>query len=162
MGNCFTSSIPRCSGGCHSCCIKLPSCICCCSSKGKARIQSQIASVAKGNVHIVAKIDKWEEKITEASINGKILVANFSASWCIPCREIAPVYQELADRYPFMIFVTVDVEELAEFSNEWNVEATPTIVFLRDGRQVDKLVGANTVELQKKTAAVADLVLRKS
>ena len=44
-----------------------------------------------------------------------------------------------------------------EFSNEWNVEATPTIVFLKDGRQMDKLVGAETSELQKKTAAAADL-----
>ena len=48
-----------------------------------------------------------------------------------------------------------------EFSDEWNVEATPTIVFLKDGRQMDKLVGAETSELQKKTAAAADLLLKK-
>lgn len=41
-----------------------------------------------------------------------------------------------------------------EFSNSWDIKATPTFFFLREGRQVDKLVGANKVELQKKTAAI--------
>lgn len=49
-----------------------------------------------------------------------------------------------------------------EFSHEWNVDATPTVVFLKDGRQMDKLVGGDAAELQKKTAAVADLLLRQS
>lgn len=53
------------------------------------------------------------------------------------------------------------MEKTQEFSNEWNVEATPTVVFLKDGRQMDKLVGAETSELQKKTAAAADLFLKK-
>ncbi|XP_019099730.1 PREDICTED: putative thioredoxin H10 [Camelina sativa] len=144
------------------CCRKLWSCICCCCSnnnnKNKTQTRSQHGS--KGKVHPVSRIEKWEEKITEANSNGKILVVNFSAPWCVPCKKIEPVFRELASRYPSMIFVTVDVEELAEFSNEWNVEATPTVVFLKDGRQMDKLVGAETSELQKKTAAAADLFLK--
>ncbi|CAH8268818.1 unnamed protein product [Arabidopsis lyrata] len=142
-----------------SCCRKIWPCICCCSNNNKAQTRSQHGS--KGKVHPVSRIEKWEEKITEANNNGKILVVNFSAPWCVPCKKIEPVFRELASRYPSMIFVTVDVEELAEFSNEWNVEATPTVVFLKDGRQMDKLVGAETSELQKKTAAAADLFLKK-
>ncbi|XP_010412977.1 PREDICTED: thioredoxin-like protein CXXS2 [Camelina sativa] len=92
----------------------------------------------------------------------KQLVVNFKASWCLPCKKLAPIYHELASTYTSMIFVTIDVEELAEFSNEWNVEATPTVVFLKDGRQMDKLVGGDAAELQKKTAAAADLLLRQS
>ncbi|CAF1850598.1 hypothetical protein Bca4012_031471 [Brassica carinata] len=142
------------------CCTKLWSCICCCCcSNNKARARSQHGS--KGNVYSINRIEKWEEKITEANNNGKILVVYFSAPWCVPCKKIEPVFRELASRYPSMIFVTIDVEELAEFSDEWNVEATPTIVFLKDGRQMDKLVGAETSELQKKTAAAAELLLRK-
>ncbi|KAF3557605.1 hypothetical protein F2Q69_00014993, partial [Brassica cretica] len=128
-------------------------------SNNKARARSQHGS--KGNVYSINRIEKWEEKITEANNNGKILVVYFSAPWCVPCKKIEPVFRELASRYPSMIFVTIDVEELAEFSDEWNVEATPTIVFLKDGRQMDKLVGAETSELQKKTAAAAELLLRK-
>lgn len=44
-----------------------------------------------------------------------------------------------------------------ELSTSWDIKATPTFVFLKDGRQVDKLVGGNKLELQKKVAAVAQL-----
>ncbi|CAH2058591.1 unnamed protein product [Thlaspi arvense] len=139
------------------------SCICCCSSRNKAQTRCQKGSYfLNGRVHAVTRIEKWEEKIREANSNGNILVVNFKASWCLPCRKIAPIYEELASTYTSMIFVTVDVEELAEFSDEWNVEATPTVVFLKDGRQMDKLVGGDVAELQKKTAAAAELLIRKS
>lgn len=122
------------------------SCVCCCSSRNKAQARSQKgSSLIKGKVHPVSRIEKWEEKITEAKRNGKIvsfssydfpfflfyilplqiarhdlilsnmeqLVVNFKASWCLPCKKIAPIYQELASTYTSMIFVTIDVEELA-------------------------------------------------
>ncbi|KAA8539715.1 hypothetical protein F0562_026407 [Nyssa sinensis] len=122
--------------------------------------ESPRADLSSGNVHLITAIPSWEEKLSEASRDGKIVVANFSASWCSPCRVIAPVYCELADKYPFMIFLTVDVDELAEFCSSWDIKATPTFFFLKDGRQMDKLVGANKLELQKKTASVADSATR--
>lgn len=45
---------------------------------------------------------------------------------------------------------------MQEFSSSWDIKATPTFFFLRDGQQVDKLVGANKPELQKKMTAVLD------
>ncbi|CAH8349151.1 unnamed protein product [Eruca vesicaria subsp. sativa] len=143
------------------CCRKVWSCICCSNNNKNNEAQARSHHGSKGKVHPVTKIEKWEEKITEANNNGQILVVYFSAPWCVPCKKIEPEFRKLASRYPSMIFVTIDVEELAEFSDEWNVEATPTIVFLKDGRQMDKLVGAETSELQKKTAAAADLLLKK-
>lgn len=47
-----------------------------------------------------------------------------------------------------------------ELSTSWDIKATPTFVFLKDGRQVDKLVGGNKPELQKKVAAVAQLATK--
>lgn len=44
---------------------------------------------------------------------------------------------------------------MQEFSTSWEIKATPTFFFLEDGRQVDKLVGANKEELQKKVAAIS-------
>lgn len=49
---------------------------------------------------------------------------------------------------------------LQELSSSWNVKATPTFYFLKDGRQLDKVVGANKKDLQKKTAKMADLALK--
>lgn len=45
---------------------------------------------------------------------------------------------------------------MQEFSTSWDIKATPTFFFLKDGQQVDKLVGANKPELQKKVAAAVD------
>ncbi|KAF8397093.1 hypothetical protein HHK36_016000 [Tetracentron sinense] len=69
---------------------------------------------------------------------------------------IAPLYCELSEKYPSLMFLTVDVDELTEFSSSWDIKATPTFFFLRDGQQIDKLVGANKPELQKKITAIAD------
>lgn len=44
---------------------------------------------------------------------------------------------------------------MQELSSSWDIKATPTFYFLKDGRQVDKLVGANKADLRKKTAAIA-------
>ncbi|KAK9283683.1 hypothetical protein L1049_011933 [Liquidambar formosana] len=122
--------------------------------------QSYKVQLAGGNVHLITTIEGWDEKLSMANRDGKIVVANFSASWCSPCRMIMPTYRELADKHTDIIFLTVDVDELAEFSTSWDIKATPTFFFLKDGRQVNKLVGANKIELQNKVAAVADSVTR--
>ncbi|KAK9290819.1 hypothetical protein L1049_008997 [Liquidambar formosana] len=117
---------------------------------------------ASGNVHLITTKESWEEKLSEASRDGKIVVANFSATWCGPCRLIAPFFCELSEKYPSMMFLTIDVDELAEFSTSWDIKATPTFFFLRDGQQVDKLVGANKPELQKKITAIFDSITQCS
>ncbi|XP_065853591.1 thioredoxin H-type [Euphorbia lathyris] len=110
------------------------------------------------NVHLVTTKSNWEEKLAEATKDGKIVIANFSATWCGPCRMIAPFYRELSDKYPSLMFLLVDVDELSDFSSSWDIKATPTFFFLRDGQQLDKLVGANKPELQKKITSVLDSV----
>ncbi|XP_057971197.1 thioredoxin H9 [Malania oleifera] len=109
-----------------------------------------------GNVHLITTTESWNEKISEAKREGQIVVANFTASWCGPCRMIAPFYRELSEKYTALMFLTVDVDELPEFSTSWDIKATPTFFFLRDGQQIDKLVGANKPELQKKMTAIVD------
>ncbi|KAJ6858897.1 thioredoxin H9 [Populus alba x Populus x berolinensis] len=88
------------------------------------------------------------------------VVVNFSALWCAPCKTTAQAFCELADKYSSVVFLTVDVDELAELSTSWEIKATPTFFFLKDGRQVDKLVGGNMPELQRKTAAIVNLESR--
>lgn len=109
-----------------------------------------------GNVQLITTKERWNAKLSEAKSAGKIVIANFSASWCGPCRMIAPYYRELSEKYPSLMFLTVDVDELTEFSSSWDIKATPTFFFLRDEQQIDKIVGANKPELQNKIAAIAD------
>ncbi|XP_057804419.1 thioredoxin H9 isoform X2 [Salvia miltiorrhiza] len=109
-----------------------------------------------GNVHLITTKESWEQKIDEAKRDGKLVVANFSATWCGPCRVIAPFYVELSEKHPSIMCLTVDVDELTEFSTSWDIKATPTFFFLKDGQQIDKLVGANKPELEKKLIAILD------
>ncbi|XP_051130644.1 thioredoxin H9 isoform X2 [Andrographis paniculata] len=111
---------------------------------------------AGGNVQLITTEESWDQKIADAKRDGKIVVANFSATWCGPCRMIAPFYVELSEKHPSMMFLAVDVDELTGFSTSWDIKATPTFFFLKDGQQLDKLVGANKPELQKKLLAVLD------
>ncbi|XP_041025376.1 thioredoxin H-type [Juglans microcarpa x Juglans regia] len=111
---------------------------------------------AGGNVHLITTTESWDQKLAEASKDGKIVIANFSATWCGPCKMVAPFYRELSEKYPSIMFLLIDVEELTEFSASWDIKATPTFFFLRDGQQVDKLVGANKPELQKRVTAIVD------
>ncbi|XP_051130981.1 thioredoxin H9-like [Andrographis paniculata] len=110
-----------------------------------------------GNVHLITSKESWEQKMSEAERDGKIVIANFSATWCGPCKMIAPFYIQLSEKHTRMMFLTVDVDELIEFSTSWDIKATPTFFFLKHGQQIDKLVGANKPELQKKMVAILDL-----
>ncbi|MCL7043017.1 hypothetical protein MKW94_002867 [Papaver nudicaule] len=71
---------------------------------------------------------------------------------------LAPLFGELSEKYPTLIFLTVDVDDLPELSSSLDIRATPTFFFLKDGQQIDKLVGANKLELLKKIPAALDSV----
>ncbi|XP_059641905.1 thioredoxin H-type-like [Cornus florida] len=130
--------------------------LCCSKPQNDGDDSGPDVEFAGANVHLITTKESWDEKLSEARRDGKIVVANFSASWCGPCRVIAPFYCELSEKHPSLMFLTVDVDELIELSTSWDIKATPTFFFLRDGQQFDKLVGANKPELQKKITAILD------
>jgi thioredoxin 1 len=82
----------------------------------------------------------------EALKNGKLpLVLDFWATWCGPCRMVSPILSELAEKYDGKIVVgKCDVEENEELAAEFGIRNIPTILFFKDGAQVDKLVGAQS------------------
>lgn len=71
------------------------------------------------------------------------IVVDFTASWCPPCKFIAPIFADLAKKFTNVTFLKVDVDELKPVAAEWEVEAMPTFIFLKDGKLVDKIVGAD-------------------
>ncbi|PAN32446.2 hypothetical protein PAHAL_5G487100 [Panicum hallii] len=128
-------------------------CCCCCIAKHAG--DKEMLDFGVGNVHVVTSKENWDQKMEEANKDGKMVVANFSTSWCGPCRDISSVYAEMSQTYPQLMFLTIDADDLMELSDSWDIRAIPTFFFLTNGQQVDKLVGANKAELQKKVAAVA-------
>lgn len=102
-----------------------------------------------------------ELKITSENFeglkNGNLpLVVDFWATWCGPCKAIAPIVEELATEYDGKIVVgKCDVEENDDLAMEFGIRNIPTILFIKDGKVVDKHVGAATKsKLQEKFEAL--------
>ncbi len=80
------------------------------------------------------------------------LVVDFWATWCGPCRAVAPIIEELAKEYDGRIVVgKCDVEENDDIAMDLSIRNIPTILFFKNGEVVDKFVGATTkAKLQEK------------
>ena len=80
----------------------------------------------------------------ESYKNGSLpLVVDLWATWCGPCRMLAPIVAELASEYDGKIVVgKCDVEENEDIAMEFGVRNIPTILFFKDGKLVDKFVGS--------------------
>jgi len=80
------------------------------------------------------------------------VVIDFTASWCGPCRIMAPIFADLAKKHPNAVFLKVDVDELKAITEQFSVEAMPTFLFMKEGDVKDRVVGAMKDELVQKLA----------
>lgn len=70
-------------------------------------------------------------------------VIDFWATWCGPCRLVAPIISDLAEAYDGKVIIgKCDVEENEDLAAEFGIRNIPTILFFKNGEVVDKLIGA--------------------
>ena len=73
------------------------------------------------------------------------LVVDFWATWCGPCRMVAPIIAELAEEYDGKLVIgKCDVEDNEDLAAEFGIRNIPTILFFKNGEVVDKVVGAQS------------------
>ncbi|XP_070148882.1 thioredoxin-like protein 1 [Polyergus mexicanus] len=85
-----------------------------------------------------------------ASAGQKLVVVDFTASWCGPCQRIAPVFEQLSLKYPKAVFLKVDVDKCADTASVQDVRAMPTFIFYRKRAKLGQCQGADPVGLESK------------
>jgi thioredoxin 1 len=94
--------------------------------------------MAEGIVNLTSA--NWDPEVTE--YKGVVMV-DFWAVWCGPCRMIAPTIEELAKDYAGKIKVgKLNTDENADIASRFKIMGIPTIIFFKDGQKVDQIVGA--------------------
>mmetsp|Transcript_13440 Transcript_13440/g.19812 ORF Transcript_13440/g.19812 Transcript_13440/m.19812 type:complete len:124 (+) Transcript_13440:3-374(+) len=73
----------------------------------------------------------------------KLVVVDCFAEWCPPCRQISPVFEALAQEYPHIVFIKVDVDKVPSIKHIVGVWAMPTFAFFQNGVKVGSFMGAN-------------------
>lgn len=82
----------------------------------------------------------WDKEVLQ--VNGLVMV-DFWAVWCGPCRMIAPTVEELAKEYADRIKVgKLNTDENPDIASKYKIMGIPTIMFFKDGQKVDQIVGA--------------------
>ncbi|MGG0482459.1 thioredoxin [Bacillus megaterium] len=84
---------------------------------------------------------KDKANFQEVIDSNKICVIKFGASWSGPCKQIAPVFNNVSKNMENVTFVDVDVDESEELSERYEIQSIPTILFVKDGKIVDKSMG---------------------
>jgi thioredoxin 1 len=89
--------------------------------------------------------------------NYPLVVVDCWAAWCAPCRAIAPIVEQLAKEYSGkVVFGKLNVDENPDTQQKFGIMAIPTLLVMKNGREVDRIVGALPKgELQEKISAYA-------
>ncbi|KAF7722383.1 Thioredoxin domain-containing protein 2 [Apophysomyces ossiformis] len=97
------------------------------------------------------------EEYKEIIATNKFVVVDFHATWCGPCKLIAPLIKELADatENQHIVFLKVNVDDAAEISQDVGIRAMPTFLFYKDGEKVNEIVGANKAKIVETVASFA-------
>ena len=76
----------------------------------------------------------------------KLVLIDFFATWCMPCRMLAPILEGVAEANKDIDVCKLDIDESNELAREYRVFSVPTLILFKNGKAVDHLVGLNSVD----------------
>ena len=84
-----------------------------------------------------------EENVSDVKVTGLPVLMDFSATWCPPCQQFKPIFEEAKDRYSGQIeFKTIDVDAEKELAQQFNITSIPAIVFIdAEGNEINRIIG---------------------
>lgn len=107
-------------------------------------------------VQVISSYDQFKE----VTGGDKIVVIDFWATWCGPCKMIGPVFEKISDTKAgeTLGFYKVDVDEQSQIAQEVGIRAMPTFVFFKNGEKIETVVGADLTKLQVRTLVQARIL----
>jgi thioredoxin 1 len=79
---------------------------------------------------------------SEIPIDKKV-VLDFFADWCGPCKKIAPLFSQLSEENPDIVFLKIDVDGIDDLASEFDVKALPTFIFINKNNLTHRIEGSN-------------------
>jgi len=111
-------------------------------------------SKGKGAVISIHSKAEFDQQLKSARTK-QLVVVDFFATWCGPCKQIAPRYEAMAAEIGHAKFLKVDVDQCKDISQAYGVKSMPTFKFIRNGAVLDTMAGADDGALREKVVSFA-------
>ena len=107
---------------------------------------NQPQTMSHGKEVVMTTREQWNAFLEENK--GRLAIVDFNATWCGPCRMMAPKFAEMSEQNPDVAFGSVDVDAMDQgVIAECEIRAMPTFQFFKNKEKIDELVGANPPKL---------------
>ena len=104
--------------------------------------EERMPRVRRSRAHTMSTVEITKDNLEETITSGGIVVLDFWAAWCGPCRSFAPVFEKAAETHEDIVFGKIDTEAEQELAGMFGITSIPTIMAFRDGINVFSQAGA--------------------
>lgn len=99
--------------------------------------QARPTKYKQTRVYIINSEAEFNEIIKQENV-----VVDFYAEWCGPCKRLAPLLDQLAKEFPYILFFKVDSDAFKNLSAQFNIRGIPTLLLFKNGQKIQHMVGA--------------------
>lgn len=89
----------------------------------------------------MTRIIETEEFKNEVENATETTIVDFFATWCVPCKMLSPVFEEIDKNVEEAKFLKVDIDKSLDLARRFEVTTVPTVIVFKDGKEADRLVG---------------------